>query len=68
MAGVELHILNIKFMQLWNAWYEARLTAECWAGKATINLQLTLRDKPPPPPRACQVRPQHDDQALPFLP
>ena len=35
-----------------------RLTAECRACKATINLQLTLGDQPPPPPRACQVRPQ----------
>ena len=58
MAGDELHNFNIKFMQLWNSGYEARLTAECWPGKATINLQLTLGDKPPPPPRACQVRPQ----------
>ena len=58
MAGGELHNFNIKFMQLWNAGYEARLTAECRAGKATINLQLTLGDQPPPPPRACQVRPQ----------
>ena len=45
-------------MQLWNAGYNARLTAECWAGKATINLQLTLRDITPPPPRAFQVRHQ----------
>ena len=26
------------------------------AGNATINLQLTLGDQPPPPHRACQVR------------
>ena len=58
MAGVELHNFNIKCMQLWNAGYDACLTAECLAGKATINLQLTLGDIPPPPPRACQVRPQ----------
>ena len=58
MAEVELYNFNIKFMQLWNAGYEARLTAECWAGKATINLQLTLGEKPPPPPRACQAQPQ----------
>ena len=57
MAGVELHNINIKFMQLWNAGYEARLTVECRAGKATINLRLTLGESPPPPP-ACQVRPQ----------
>ena len=58
MAGVELHNFNIKFMQLWNARYDARLTAECRSSKATINLQLTLRDKPPPHRHDCQVRPQ----------
>ena len=42
MAGVELHNCNIKFMQHWNAGYDARLTAECWPGEATINLQLML--------------------------
>ena len=31
LGWLELNF-NIKFMQLWNAGYEARLTAECWAG------------------------------------
>ena len=39
-------------MQLWIAGYNYHLTVECRAGKATINLQLTLKDKPPPPQRA----------------
>ena len=47
MAGSELHNFNIKFLQLWNAGHAARLTVECCAGKATINLQLTLGVKSP---------------------
>ena len=47
---------NFKFLQLWNAGHDTRLIVECWAGKATINLQLMLREPPPTPP-ACQVRP-----------
>ena len=48
---------SFKFLQLWNAVNDARLTVECRSGKATIKLQLTLREPPPPQP-ACQVRPQ----------
>ena len=58
MAGFQLHNFNIKFLQLWNAEHYTRLTVECLACKATINLQLMLGDNPPPPPPACQVRPQ----------
>ena len=58
MAGAEMHNINIKFLQLWNAGHDARLTLECRAGKVTINLKLTLADKPPPHQPACQVRPQ----------
>ena len=49
---------NILFMQLLNAGHNTRLIVDCRAGKATINLQLTLGNQPPPPPPACQVRPQ----------
>ena len=53
-----MHNFNLKFLQLWNAGHDAHLTVECWAGKATINLELTLGDKPLPTPPVCQVRPQ----------
>ena len=49
-----MHNFNFKFMQLWNAGHDARLTVECRDGKSTINLQLTLGEPPP----ACHVRPQ----------
>ena len=54
MARAEMHNFNFKFMQLWNAGHDARLTVECRDGKSTINLQLTLGEPPP----ACHVRPQ----------
>ena len=57
MDGAKIHNFNNTFLQLWNAGHDC-LTVECWAGKATINLQLKLGDKPPPPLPACQVQPQ----------
>ena len=57
MVGGELHNFNIKFTQLWNAGYEVRLTEECRADKAIINLQVTLSNHPQPSP-TCQVQPQ----------
>ena len=37
---------TIKLLQFWNAGHDACLTVECWPEKATINLQLTIGDKP----------------------
>ena len=39
-VGMELHNFTNKFIQLWNAGLNARLTV-VRAGKATINFQLT---------------------------